>query len=413
MVSKLGALFTSSLLVAALLGGCSGCDRKKEQADTSLFAVKEDLPPGDPAHGKALLTEFQCSRCHDGTGTEAAQLDKHCVHCHQQITDGTFKASPEALAKWQPVVRDLTEAPSLEGTAKRYRRSWIERFLQQPHDLRPNLVSTMPRLALSQTQARDIATYLTDGAPTPAAFSPGDAQRGKRVLDSKGCGTCHRMTGAAISASPIPGEIDAREMARALVLAPDLRFSRERFAPATMVAWLRDPKGLKPDTPMPRIPLTEDEARDVVTYLFTAKVDPPKSEPFKRLPVLDRPVKFDEVNKRVFHKTCWHCHSEPDYAIGDGGPGNSGGFGFKPRGVDLSSYQGVASGFLDETGARKSLFLPVKSGVPRLVEALVARHIEEAGAPTGEVRGMPLGLPPLSAEDIQLVETWVAQGRPR
>jgi hypothetical protein len=51
--------------------------------------------------------------------------------------------------------------------------------------------------------------------------------------------------------------------------------------------------------------------------------------------------------------------------------------------------------------------------VPRLVRALLARHDEEAGAVSGAVRGMPLGYPPLSPEDIQLVESWIAQGRPR
>ena len=40
-------------------------------------------------------------------------------------------------------------------------------------------------------------------------------------------------------------------------------------------------------------------------------------------------------------------------------------------------------------------------------------YAEIAGESTGEVRGMPLGLPPMSLEDIQLVESWIAQGRPR
>ncbi len=48
-----------------------------------------------------------------------------------------------------------------------------------------------------------------------------------------------------------------------------------------------------------------------------------------------------------------------------------------------------------------------------LVRALVARHDEENGGETSDVRGMPLGYDPLSREDIQLVETWAAQGRPR
>ena len=42
----------------------------------------------------------------------------------------------------------------------------------------------------------------------------------------------------------------------------------------------------------------------------------------------------------------------------------------------------------------------------------MARHSEQAGTPNPEVRGMPLSLPALLVEDIQLVESWVAQGRP-
>ena len=60
------------------------------------------------------------------------------------------------------------------------------------------------------------------------------------------------------------------------------------------------------------------------------------------------------------------------------------------------------------------MFTKDADGVPRLVRALVARHEEEEqGAPTGLVRGMPLGYDALPLEDIQLVESWIAQGRPR
>src|SRR5204863_2860150 len=86
-----------------------------------------------------------------------------------------------------------------------------------------------------------------------------------------------------------------------------------------------------------------------------------------RLPLLDRKVTFKEVDEKVFHRTCWHCHSEPDYAIGDGGPGNSGGLGFKPRGLNLSDYTGIAAGYIDDKGERASVFLKDTEQVPRLV----------------------------------------------
>ena len=91
----------------------------------------------------------------------------------------------------------------------------------------------------------------------------------------------------------------------------------------------------------------------------------------------------------------------------------SGGFGFAARGLDLSSYPGVAAGSIGPDGRRRSVFAADQSGTPRLVAHLLARHAEEAGQPVAGIRGMPLGLPALPVEDIQLVESWVAQGRPR
>jgi hypothetical protein len=68
---------------------------------------------------------------------------------------------------------------------------------------------------------------------------------------------------------------------------------------------------------------------------------------------------------------------------------------------------------LDDHAERKSVFAKTADGTPLLVAALLARQEEEAGAPRADLRGMPLGLPALSAEEVQLVETWIAAGRPQ
>jgi cytochrome c2 len=380
-------------------------------------ASQEPAPTGkgDPAHGKVLMAKYECNRCHDGTGLEAATPDKQCVHCHTDIVDGKFKAQAASLARWKPLVAPLADVPTLTATAKRFSRTYVETFLLEPNDLRPKLVPSMPRLGITRADARDIAAYLvpeevSDAKPT------GDASRGRALLDSKGCGSCHAFTGvAALQGSAIPVTVDQKTMARAQLLAPDLRYTRDRYPVPRIVEWLKDPKKVKPDTTMPSIPLTPAEAADIATYLVAAELAPlPTPVAFVRLPPLERKVTFEEVDKKVFHKTCWHCHAEPDFSIGDGGPGNSGGFGFKPRGLNLASYEGVSAGILDKkTNDRVSAFAKGPDGIPMLVKALIARHSEASGASTGDVRGMPLGMPPLSAEDIQLVDTWVTQGRPK
>jgi hypothetical protein len=200
---------------------------------------------------------------------------------------------------------------------------------------------------------------------------------------------------------------------RTLGLAPDLRFARDRSTPQAIARWLLDPQRVKHDAAMPNLGLSVDDARDLAAFLSFGELGAaPAPAAVPRLPLLDRRVGFDEVNEVVFAVTCRHCHTNPDLAGGDGGPGNTGGFGFKPRKIDFSTYQGIQSGGVDARGERVSLFAPTSEGTPRLVAALIARQREVDGKESVEVRGMPLGLPPLTAQQIQLVESWVAQGRP-
>ncbi len=73
----------------------------------------------------------------------------------------------------------------------------------------------------------------------------------------------------------------------------------------------------------------------------------------------------------------------------------------------------MARGMRGPDGRRQSIFAKDDTGIPRLVQSLLARHEEERTGKTGSVLGMPLGFPGLPAEDIQMVDSWVAQGRPR
>ncbi len=413
------------IALAAILAGCPKKPDKDPAADAGAPATsaaplanavtKES--PADPAHGKELVLTFQCNRCHDGTGHEAAPQGKHCVHCHKDIMEDRFKAgTPEATARWKPRVKEYADAPSLEATGKRFSRKWVEGYLLAPTDLRPNLHQYMPRLAISPADARDLAAYLVpepDAPPTNAEIAKADLGKGRQLLETKGCGSCHTMTGVAAVPASNPPVMAANEFERARKLAPDLRFTRDRMSAAKTIAWLKDPKAVKADSAMPKIALTDAEATDLAGYILSVELAaPPPRKKAERLPVLTRKVTYKEVDEKVLHRTCWHCHSEPDYAIGDGGPGNSGGLGFKPRGLNLSDYNGIAAGYLDDKGERASVFAKEGDGVPRLVQALLARHDEVAGE-NGPVRGMPLGYDPLSPEEIQLVESWVAQGRPR
>ncbi len=423
----------SGLAVAALVAACGSSSPSGEEtgpAPSANAAVAptsvadsadapepaDDGPPGDAIHGKQLVQKFECNRCHDGTGTAAPKAEKQCFHCHAEIEKGAFTAPNAKIeAHWRDVVGDLVEAPSLTSSQKRFKRGWIRRFLLEPYDLRPHLAATMPRLAITEGEARDIAAYLgaPDEAPDPTALAGADAARGRAVMEAKGCPSCHAFTGVA----PLEGAAnpkDLKGLASGVALAPDFRTTRRRMSVTNVVTWIKSPKAMKADTAMPELALTEAEIKDLAAFILTTKLaPPPEHKTPERLPLLTRKVTFDEVSQKIFRRTCWHCHGEPDYSVGDGGPGNTGGFGFKPRGLSLTDYANTSSGFVDDQGERHSAFEKGKDGVPRMLAALLARQKEEAGHPDAEIRGMPLGYPSLSPEDIQLLETWIDQGRPR
>lgn len=355
-----------------------------------------------------LITKLECTRCHELPGVAAAPRDKHCVACHQQIHAGTFVAEAPLLAKWQARITSLRYVPSLVGV-DRLRRDWVRAFLLQPHDLRPGLVAEMPRLAITAADADRLAAHLVpEERPGTAA---GDVARGEQLYRGLGCARCHRFTGARVD-DPVmhaAGKQQAAPLDAAWALAPDLRHARSRVQPAQLAEWIVAPRGA-----MPKLGVGAADAGALAAFIANTPLEAlaPRTT-VKRLPRLARAVTWDEVEAKVFRNVCWHCHAVPDFARGDGGPGNSGGFGFPPRGLDVSSYTGISAGSLDDAGERRSVFAALDDGTPRIIAHLLARHAEQAGQVVDGVRGMPLGLPALPLEEIQLVDTWIEQGRQR
>jgi hypothetical protein len=381
------------LLVAASCGS---------EPTTSAPAASEPAPRVDASD---LLAKYECTRCHEVPDVTVAD-DKSCVRCHQQIHGGTFTAHGAPVddatrSRWRRRITSLRWVPSL-AHAGRLRRGWVQAYLLSPHDVRPGLVAQMPRLALTPEEAERIAAHLVpeEGEPTPVI---GDRAHGEHLYIAKGCGTCHRFSGTAVDRT------DQVEIGAAVALAPDLRHTRDRMTRVQIARWITSPRGA-----MPALGIGEADARALATFITMASLAPaPRPLPPQRPPTLARDVTWGEVEARVFRDTCWHCHAEPDYARGDGGPGNTGGFGFAGRGLDMSSYAALSAGSLDDAGERRSVFAPLPDGTPRLVAHLLARHVEAAGGTVPGIRGMPLGLPPIPLETIQLVDTWIAQGRPR
>ncbi len=367
-------------------------------------------PPAEPVEpaGVAVAARFQCARCHEAPGRLATlPVEEDCTGCHAAVFTDHFddRYTAEGIAGWRSRIHSLRVTPSLLGT-ERLRADWLEAFLAKPHDLRPGIPATMPRLPLGDDDRAALGAWLgADTEPSTPSVA-GDVERGLALLASEGCGSCHRYSGSGVLEEPL-----AEGFSEPMALAPDLRHARERMSSAWLVAWLEDPAAIKADTTMPRPSLTEAQRDDVVAALTRAPLLPvARPEVPALLSSLERAVTYAEVEEQVLARVCRHCHSAPSEAnSGDAGPGHTGGFGYAGVGLDLSSYEGVLRGRVGPDGARISV---VEGSPPPLVAAMVRRHEEVAGG-FPEAPGMPLGFPPMSVEQIQLVSSWIEQGMPR
>jgi hypothetical protein len=136
-------------------------------------------------------------------------------------------------------------------------------------------------------------------------------------MEQKGCASCHAFSGVpsfTVSAAPRVGT----DAARAAALAPDLRFTRERFRPARLLGFLLDPKSVKPDTRMPNFDLSRDQAADIAAYVREAPLALAlaPSAPSVRLPPLARAEKARCADPCPYSTATRSCDPVPAHSFG-------------------------------------------------------------------------------------------------
>lgn len=103
---------------------------------------------------------------------------------------------------------------------------------------------------------------------TPAPGAPGDPNTGEKLIAQKGCGGCHTISGVQ-GATGVAGPNLTN-----IVLRPTIAGESIPNSPDTLMQWLLDPPSMKPGTTMPKLGLTEQEARDLVAFLESQPHNP-------------------------------------------------------------------------------------------------------------------------------------------
>ncbi len=294
---------------------------------------------GDAAHPPRI---YGCTACHEGQGEavnslaqahgnvkfwehpllEGNDVQANCITCHLNV-QGLEGA--EVVAHGQRIFEQvgctgchLVEGyddipkvgPSLRKVRAKVDPAWMVQWIQDPRAFRPH--TRMPHFYFNEEEAVAAASYLwaaskqeadawLQQSPMPEGYRPGDAamvEKGRELARAVGCLGCHGLA---------EGEFTTRIAGKDLV--PNLKDIAAKANPRWTYHWLRNPKGYNPDTRMPSLRLSDDEALALTTYLMTLGSRPePDAGMVARL---EQPDNIARGERLVRKYGCAGCHDIP------------------------------------------------------------------------------------------------------
>jgi mono/diheme cytochrome c family protein len=261
---------------------------------------KREVLLADNAHPPE---KFGCTSCHDGQGVavnsvkqahgevhyweypllRGPKVQSSCTSCHLDVQK--FEETP-LLAQGQRLFEQIgctgchlvrgyetipKIAPSLRKISAKVDPSWMVRWIENPHKFRPR--TRMPNFDLKPEEAVAIAAYLwsqskdegdkwTQEHSLPTGFREGDASaaaKGKKLVETIGCKGCHGFAEGEFS-TVLGKEKD---------LVPNLKDIAAKTSAQWAYHWVRNPRDFAPETNMPSLRLSDDEALAITTYLMT------------------------------------------------------------------------------------------------------------------------------------------------
>ena len=214
-----------------------------------------------------------CFQCHAGQstvkGAEKLNLGLNiieragCYACH----------AIDRYSDWPKPGPDLTQLGS------KFSKKWAYHWIESPHAFRPN--TWMPEF-FNQSNTNDpesikrgaqeihaIVAYLFANSKeysTIPILAEGDPQKGKEIVFSVGCLGCHRLE-PRDPREPVTQDALRREQ------GPALSGSGSKTSKVWLYNWLKNPHGYNPQTKMPNMRLSDEEAAHVAAYLVSLRND--------------------------------------------------------------------------------------------------------------------------------------------
>ncbi|MCK6478249.1 MAG: hypothetical protein L6Q35_15615, partial [Phycisphaerales bacterium] len=222
-----------------------------------------------------------------------------CINCH----DGSDAVDQAVTTRTGPLLGEI---------GRRADPHWLERWILDPHAIRPETLmpDVMGDSEKDKADAEAIVHFLVaphyDAASwtQSVATEPDVLDRGRELYHTVGCIQCH---GALES----PLAVFHEEGQSSTVPSPKVPLPHGKVAgkwhPAELARFLKDPQKIRPSGAMPSLLLSDEEADLIATYLISSwKEDGkvPEHQPFQ----VD-PAKVDIGRAAFAARGCGSCHS--------------------------------------------------------------------------------------------------------
>jgi len=175
-----------------------------------------------------------------------------------------------------PAFQDLRKAgPDLARIASKTTQGWTYKWLEAPRDFRPTTwmphffyeenVQGEANLDRQKAEIASIVAYLWDRSETVEYPEPpaGNAERGQALFESVGCTGCHIRDREATRDQFFP-EINRLH-------GPNLVRTGSKVSAGWLYAWLKNPRDYFPESNMPNLRLTDQEAQDLTAYILSER----------------------------------------------------------------------------------------------------------------------------------------------
>lgn len=295
---------------------------------------KREVLLADSAHPP---DKFGCTSCHGGQGAavnsvkeahgeveywehpllRGPKVQSSCTSCHlnmQPLEDAPMVAQGQRIFEQIGCTgchlvkgyEDIAKiGPSLRRLSAKLDPSWLVRWVENPHKFRPR--TRMPNFDFKEDEAVAIGAFLwslskDEGAkwleahPMPAGVGANLAPQGKALVESIGCKGCHGFAEGEFSTT-VGKEKD---------LVPNLKDIAAKTDPRWMYYWVKNPRDYFPQTHMPSLRLSDQEAAAITSYLSTLGAKP---EPIARIENrLADPKNVKRGEGLVRKYGCFGCH---------------------------------------------------------------------------------------------------------